>query len=774
MKRVFVRLGITSLLLCQVFAQSGQIPQTPTPKSPSFEDMKIENVKRPDPNSTSPRDQKDLEQERQRAEHQRIAELMKEYRKTGNTSLTQDEIEDFAERRGFPKNYPRFKKVPTCIPRTLEDNCGVEGKWMVKLKPSVKTDDFEATVERLIAKYGIKRDPKLKGGDVLDGAIFFIEAPEHLAQQLSEDEVVRCVEQNQIGNAFSKGDIELVPKTKTELKATKPAKSGKTPETSVQTIPYWLDRLDERIRILDGFYAIPNYGSGVDIYHSGEHILEYHQEFQTIFGGTRQFPPSVIDYYFPVPDDCLKSVHDTSVASLATGKSIGVGSDSRMVIAAISDNLTVHFDAAICIQGLIGIKNLIVNQRPRSGVVVITNSKKFAPSTLNGPTEDLFDIADALVIVAAGKYSFSTETPAQFWPERVTRTMQIGWTDFYDKECAWENGGPSNPCNTPFYYPVAHLYAPGKNITAATNLGCQYGQGPWYDKYNYSFSGSSASAPIVAGVAAQFLSANKTFWAHWFQVKEALIQMSTPNVIVTEHQGITNKMLFNMWSALPASRNAASFNERSSKDALVASFGAFAQIPNRVFLNFETGGGEVECVVLPGATTGQVNFWTPPTYGTTPPLPTPNGTHAVKVYRNDVLLGYGVTKLQNTAPGFFTYNGFGTGIVSGIMYKYNQTTGALEEQVTLTSGGQGTNWTSNQNAFLVLFGTGWRNSSASVTVGGTGQSVPFSGAVDGFYGLDQVNVGPLPSNLKNSGVKSIGLTSGGVQSQAGITVNFAQ
>jgi len=65
--------------------------------------------------------------------------------------------------------------------------------------------------------------------------------------------------------------------------------------------------------------------------------------------------------------------------------------------------------------------------------------------------------------------------------------------------------------------------------------------------------------------------------------------------------------------------------------------------------------------------------------------------------------------------------------------------------------------------YLLLFGTGVRHFSGSVTATVAGQNIPILGAVaqPTFAGLDQINIGPLPANLP-SGSQTIQLTVDGV------------
>ena len=67
--------------------------------------------------------------------------------------------------------------------------------------------------------------------------------------------------------------------------------------------------------------------------------------------------------------------------------------------------------------------------------------------------------------------------------------------------------------------------------------------------------------------------------------------------------------------------------------------------------------------------------------------------------------------------------------------------------------------------YLELYGTGLRNAkNVTVTAGGVNLPVLFAGAVPGYIGLDQVNVGPLPRTLAGQNSITIAVTADGQDS----------
>jgi uncharacterized protein (TIGR03437 family) len=58
--------------------------------------------------------------------------------------------------------------------------------------------------------------------------------------------------------------------------------------------------------------------------------------------------------------------------------------------------------------------------------------------------------------------------------------------------------------------------------------------------------------------------------------------------------------------------------------------------------------------------------------------------------------------------------------------------------------------TDTTSGFLIIFGTGWRNTTTTVTVGGTQLTPNFAAPQGTFAGLDQINV-VLPASLAGMG-----------------------
>jgi uncharacterized protein (TIGR03437 family) len=146
------------------------------------------------------------------------------------------------------------------------------------------------------------------------------------------------------------------------------------------------------------------------------------------------------------------------------------------------------------------------------------------------------------------------------------------------------------------------------------------------------------------------------------------------------------------------------------------------------------------------------------------------GTATVSIMRDNNLVGAGLVQTTPVAPGLFAANANGQGIAAAVVLRikadgtqsfesvsrYDQTTGRFVP-VPIDLGSSPI----PDRVFLILFGTGLRGRSslANVTATLSGVIVPisFAGAQGSLIGVDQVNLGPLPSSLRGRGNVDIGL-----------------
>lgn len=168
----------------------------------------------------------------------------------------------------------------------------------------------------------------------------------------------------------------------------------------------------------------------------------------------------------------------------------------------------------------------------------------------------------------------------------------------------------------------------------------------------------------------------------------------------------------------------------------------------------------------------QINYLMPPG--------TASGLALVTVISGGVTASTGYVQIAKVAPGIFSANSTGLGLVSGIALRVNGTgTPGFEpivrfdselkrfESVPVDLGQPG------DQVYLVLFGTGLRNrsnlSALNVQIAGLSIPVTYAGEAPGLAGVDQINLGPLPRNLAGSGDLNLVLS---VEGKMANTVQF--
>ena len=129
-------------------------------------------------------------------------------------------------------------------------------------------------------------------------------------------------------------------------------------------------------------------------------------------------------------------------------------------------------------------------------------------------------------------------------------------------------------------------------------------------------------------------------------------------------------------------------------------------------------------------------------------------------------------EVRSVAPGLFTANADGAGVAAGFatrlllsgeqqsipLFAFNETT-RLFQNLPLDLGSPG------EPLYLVLYGTGFRNRTSldriRVTLRGVPIPVHYAGPQGIFAGLDQLNIGPLPPELRGAGTLSFTLEADG-------------
>src|SRR5262249_16718454 len=144
------------------------------------------------------------------------------------------------------------------------------------------------------------------------------------------------------------------------------------------------------------------------------------------------------------------------------------------------------------------------------------------------------------------------------------------------------------------------------------------------------------------------------------------------------------------------------------------------------------------------------------------------GAATVIVRRDGADAAQGAITVETSAPALFAANANGQGLAAAVVLRVrdgqqlyepvSRTEGSSQVVIPIDLGPE------TDQVYLLLFGTGFRNfvppSAVSVTVGGAIVPVLGYAAVEGFAGLDQCNVGPLPRSLAGRGNVNVVLTAG--------------
>lgn len=183
-----------------------------------------------------------------------------------------------------------------------------------------------------------------------------------------------------------------------------------------------------------------------------------------------------------------------------------------------------------------------------------------------------------------------------------------------------------------------------------------------------------------------------------------------------------------------------------------------------------TVGGQTRIAPLFYVSPNQVNFLVP--------LDLPRGGGFVEVVRD----GSGGTPrsivVESLAPALFTANASGTGVPAGYSMIVR---GGMQERRDIAVCAENTPCTPaplvrpqpDGDLFLILFGTGFRNSAnprPEAVVGNQVMQVEFAGPHPDFAGLDQINV-KIPQALVGTGLRELKLRHGGKETN-NVAIHF--
>ncbi|RKH63777.1 S8 family serine peptidase [Corallococcus llansteffanensis] len=279
--------------------------------------------------------------------------------------------------------------------------------------------------------------------------------------------------------------------------------------SATQTGATWgLDRLDQRDLPRNSSYTYNVDGTGVHAYVIDTGIRLTHTEFTGRTGNGYDFIDNDSD-----PSDCHG--HGTHVSGTVGGTTWGVAKKVTLHGVRVLDCTGYGNDAQV----IGGIDWVAANHiKP---AVANMSLGDVAIQAVDDATERLI-AAGVTTVVAAGNDSANA---CNYSPARAPNAITVGSTTSSDGRSSFSNYGT-----------CVDIFAPGSSITSASNSG---------NSSSTVLSGTSMASPHVAGAAALYLSANPT--ATPAQVRDALVNNSTPNKVTSPGTGSPNKLLYTLF-----------------------------------------------------------------------------------------------------------------------------------------------------------------------------------------------------------------------------------
>jgi subtilisin family serine protease len=255
---------------------------------------------------------------------------------------------------------------------------------------------------------------------------------------------------------------------------------------TTQLFPNWgVDRIDQRNLPLSSTFTYTHNGTGVTIYVLDTGVRKTHAQF----GGRADYIPNgangdfVGDAYGIANGAADCHGHGTKVASIAAGIGYGIAKNAQVRVGRVTN----------CVGGgttsmVISAMDWIVANGAPSSVVNMSLGYGNEQSVRDAAAR-LFD--DGHVVVAAagnGDVAGNPQNACQQAPAGYVNALTVGATTSADHEASFSNYGT-----------CVDLLAPGVSVAAA---------GIANDTSRVNFTGTSAAAPFVAGVAAQYRDAS--------------------------------------------------------------------------------------------------------------------------------------------------------------------------------------------------------------------------------------------------------------------------
>ncbi|MER7440168.1 S8 family peptidase [Micromonospora avicenniae] len=285
--------------------------------------------------------------------------------------------------------------------------------------------------------------------------------------------------------------------------------------------PSWgLDRIDQRNLPLNSSYTYPNTASNVRAYIIDTGIRFTHNDF----GGRAVSGYDAIDG--GAADDC--NGHGTHVAGTVGGSAYGVAKGVQLVGVRVLNCQGSGTNAQV----VAGIDWVTANAvKPAVANMSLGGSANSAIDT--AVTNSINSGITYAVAAGNGDVFGNRQNACNYSPARVGPAITVGASQNNDSAASFSNYGT-----------CVDILAPGVNITSA-----------WYtsNTATNTISGTSMASPHVAGVAALVLSATPGLTPQ--QVRDNLVNNSTPNVLTNLGTGTPNRLLYVVNGSTPPPTN---------------------------------------------------------------------------------------------------------------------------------------------------------------------------------------------------------------------------
>ncbi|MFZ0751343.1 MAG: S8 family serine peptidase [Pyrinomonadaceae bacterium] len=393
-----------------------------------------------------------------------------------------------------PENEKKFFKAENAIPN----------EYVVVFKQGIRVKDVEKFAKKLA------KDNK---GRILSIhqwlKSFGVEITEKDAIKISKDENVEFVEENSL--------VSVAQSSCPNSSATLPGHYG-------------VDRLDQRYLPRDGSYCPTRTGRGVNVFVIDTGIWPTHDDFKNPDGSSR-----AINYGDVTGGNGLDcNNHGTFVSSTVGGNLYGVAKEANIysvkVTSGCGGSSSPNFVSA-------GINAAINSGLPNKVINISING---SPSlTMDNAVRNAVNNYGIPVVVGAGNNNVDAggSSPARVWEAITVGASDMSNTNYGAANVTEYRWWASN------YGPVVDLFAPGGPFVGSAASGYFSGSNSGYDGY----SGTSAAAPHVAGIAAMYLETNPG--APPYLVQQAIVGNATTGLLLDTGPGSPNRIAYSNFLA---------------------------------------------------------------------------------------------------------------------------------------------------------------------------------------------------------------------------------